>query len=78
MGIAGFEDHAVEAAEAGFLLEAVEDGGGDAAAAEGRANVHAFELGQAVVEGNAAAADGCVVEPGDEEEDVGLEDARQA
>jgi len=57
--VAGFQDEAGNLAGAGFGFEAGEEGGGDALATGGGADVHAFYFGEVVFggEGEGAAAD---------------------
>jgi len=78
--VAGFQDDSGDAALAGFGFESSQDCIGDASAAGGGADVHAFDFGEVVVgfEGDAAAADGFIIQVSEEEEDVGLEDFFEA
>ena len=72
--VAGFEAEGGQVGGAGFGFELGEDGTRDALAAGGRADVHALDLGEAIEEGDAAAASRGAVERGDEEAHVRLED----
>src|SRR4051812_44110547 len=78
LDVAGLESEAGDTPAAGFFLQAGENGQGHATATGLRPDVHALDLGEAVVQRDAAAADGAAVEAGDEEQDVRPEDAREA
>ena len=73
--VAGFEAEGGEVGRAGFGFEAVEDGSRDAQATGGGADVHAFDLGEAIEQRDAATAGRGAVEGCDEEAHVRLEDS---